>query len=145
MPRLRIALAAAVAALATAAVVAASGSAQSAPATMHLVSKSQPRIGFFPKGRPHAGDTVGFGDKISGDETGLDRGTCIVIGNGLLCTVEVQLSKGTLSVQGLVPERSRNHPMAIVGGTGAYDGARGTAFVTDVDDSTTKIDVALKG
>ncbi len=35
--------------------------------------------------------------------------------------------------------------MAIVGGTGAYDGARGSALVTDVDDSTTKIDVALKG
>src|SRR5215470_7363436 len=49
--------------------------------------------------RPRAGDTVGFGDKISGDETGVDRGTCIVIGRGLLCTVEVQLSKGTLSVQ----------------------------------------------
>jgi hypothetical protein len=144
MTRLRLALAAAVAALATAAVLAASGSAQSSPATMHLVSKSQKGIGFFPKGRPHAGDTVGFGDKISGDETGFDRGTCVVIGRGLLCTVEVQLSKGTLSAQGLVPERSHNHPIAIVGGTGAYDGARGTAFVTDVDDSTTTVDVALK-
>jgi hypothetical protein len=109
------------------------------------VSKSQPRVGFFPKGRPHAGDTVGFGDKLSGDETGLDRGTCIVIGRGLLCTVQVQLSKGTLSVQGLVPERSHNHPMAIVGGIGAYDGARGTALVTDVDERTTRVDVTLKG
>jgi hypothetical protein len=145
MTRLRLTLAAAVAALATAAVLATTGSAQSAPATLHLVSKSQPRVGFFPKGRPHAGDTVGFGDKISGDETGFDRGTCIVIGRGLLCTVEVQLSKGTLSVQGLVPERSHNHPMAIVGGTGAYDGARGTALVTDVDANTTTVDVALKG
>jgi hypothetical protein len=144
MTRFRLTLAAAVAALATAAVLAASGSAQSAPATLHLVSKSQPKIGFFPKGRPHAGDTVGFGDKITGDDTGFDRGTCVVIGRGLLCTVEVQLSKGTLSVQGLVPERSRNHPMAIVGGTGAYEGARGTALVTDVDDSTTTVDVSLR-
>ena len=47
-------------------------------------------------------------------------------------------------MQGLVPERSRNHPMAIVGGTGAYDGARGTALVTDVDANTTTVDVALK-
>jgi hypothetical protein len=144
MTRLRIILAAAVAALATAAVLAASGSAQSAPATMHLVSKSQPGVGFFPKGRPRPGDAVGFGDKISGDETGFDRGACTLIGRDLLCTVQVHLSKGTLSAQGLLPQRSHNNPVAIVGGTGAYDGARGTALVTDVDDSTTKIDVALK-
>jgi hypothetical protein len=144
MTRIRLTLAAGAAALATAAVLAASGSAQSAPATLHLVSKSQKGIGFFPKGRPRPGNMVGFGDKISGDETGFDRGTCVVIGRGLLCTVEVQLSKGTLSAQGLVPERSRNHPIAIIGGTGAYDGARGTALVTDVDDTTTTVDVTLK-
>jgi hypothetical protein len=143
MTRLRLTLAAGAAALATAAALAASGSAQTAPATMHLVSKTQTGIGFFPKGRPRSGDTVGFGDRISGDETGIDRGTCVVIGKGLLCTVQVQLSKGTLSVQGLVPERSHNNPMAIVGGTGAYDGARGTAFVTDVNDSTSDITVEL--
>jgi hypothetical protein len=144
MTRLRLALATGAAALATAAVLAASGSAQTAPTTLHLVSKSQKGIGFFPKGRPRQGDGVGFGDKISGDETGFDRGACTVIGKGLLCTVQVQLSKGTLSVQGLVPERSRNNPMAIIGGTGAYDGARGTALVTDVNETTTDIVVTLK-
>jgi hypothetical protein len=143
MTRIRLTLAAGTAALATAAVLAASGSAQSAPATLHLVSKSQKGIGFFPKGRPRPGDAVGFGDKVSGDDSGIDRGTCIVIGRGLLCTGQVQLSKGTLSVQGLVPERSRRHPMAIVGGTGAYDGASGTAFVTDVAGGST-VDVELK-
>jgi hypothetical protein len=142
--RLRLGLAAGAAAVATAAVLAASGSAQTTPTTLHLVSKSQKSMGFFPKGRPRPGDTLGFGDKISGDETGFDRVACTIIGKSLLCTGEVQLSKGTLSVQGLVPERSHNHPMAITGGTGAYDGARGTALVTDVDENTTRVDVTLK-
>jgi hypothetical protein len=143
MTRIRIALAAAVAALATAAVLAASGSAQTAPTTLHLVSKSQKGVGFFPKGRPHQGDAVGFGDKISGDDSGFDRAACTVVGQGIVCTIQVQLSKGTLSVQGMPPQRAKNTPMAIVGGTGAYNGARGTAFVTDVNDSTTDITVNL--
>src|SRR5262249_45621169 len=78
MTRLRLALAALAAAAATAAVLAASGSAQTAPIALHLVSKSQKGVGFFPKGRPHQGDAVGFGDKISGDETGFDRAACTV-------------------------------------------------------------------
>jgi hypothetical protein len=145
MTRLRITLAAAVAALATAAVLAASGSAQSASTTLHFVTKGQKGVGFFPKGAPRQGTRIGFGDKVTGDDQGRDRGACTLVGREMLCTIEVQLSKGTLSLQGLLPERSRNHPVAITGGTGAYDGARGTALVTDVDDSTTTIDVSLKG
>jgi hypothetical protein len=33
---------------------------------------------------------------------------------------------------------------AVTGGTGAYDGARGTALVTDVNSNTTNITAALK-
>jgi hypothetical protein len=33
--------------------------------------------------------------------------------------------------------------VAITGGTGAYDGARGTALVTDTSSSTTTVDVTL--
>jgi Dirigent-like protein len=121
-----------------------SGSAQ-APAgtTLHLVSKSQKNVGFFPSGRPHQGQHVGFGDTISGDDTGYDRGACTIVGQSLLCNVQVQLSKGTLSVQGIVPQRANNTPMAITGGTGAYDGARGTALVTDHANST-EITVTLR-
>jgi hypothetical protein len=124
--------------------VAGSGSAQ-APAgtTLHLVSKSQKNVGFFPSGRPHQGQHVGFGDTISGDDTGYDRGACTIVGQSLLCNVQVQLSKGTLSVQGIVPQRANNTPMAITGGTGAYDGARGTALVTDHANSA-DITVALR-
>jgi Dirigent-like protein len=56
----------------------------------------------------------------------------------------VQLSKGTLSVQGIAPQRAKNTPMAITGGTGAYDGARGTALVTDVNSTTTDITITLR-
>jgi Dirigent-like protein len=142
---IRLALAAIAAALVTAALVATAGSAQ-APAgtTLHLVAKSEKSVGFFPKHRPRGGDQVGFGDTISGDDTGYDRAACTVVGRSLLCTIQVQLSKGTLSVQGIAPQRSNNTPFAIVGGTGAYDGARGTALVTDVNSNTTNITAALK-
>jgi hypothetical protein len=142
---IRLTLAALAAALVTAALVAATGSAQ-APAgtTLHLVAKSQKSVGFFPKSRPHQGDHIGFGDTISGDDTGYDRAACTLVGRSLVCTIQVQLSKGTLSVQGIAPQRSNNTPFAVVGGTGAYDGARGTALVTDVDSRTTNITVNLK-
>jgi dirigent-like protein len=133
---IRLALAALAAALVTAALVAATGSAQSPGTTLHLVSKSQKSVGFFPSGRPRQGQHVGFGDTISGDDTGYDRGACTIVGQSLLCNVQVQLSKGTLSVQGIVPQRANNTPLAIIGGTGAYDGARGTALVTDHANST---------
>jgi Dirigent-like protein len=140
---IRRALAALAAALVTAALVAASGSAQSpGGTTLHLVSKSQKNVGFFPSGRPRQGQHVGFGDTISGDDTGYDRAACTIVGQSLLCNVQVQLSKGTLSVQGIVPQRANNTPMAIIGGTGAYDGARGTALVTD-HANTTDITVTL--
>ena len=61
----------------------------------------------------------------------------------MLCTIELKLAKGNLSAQGLLPEVSRNTPLAVTGGTGAYNGARGTALVTDVNQSTTDISVAL--
>ena len=136
-------LAAGAAALATTAVLAASGSAAAPPSTLHFVSTSQKHVGYFPKGAPHQGSRIGFGDRITGDDTGIDRAACTVIGRQLLCTIQVQLAKGTLSLQGLVPEHSHNTPIAVTGGTGAYDGARGTALVSDVNGHTTKVDVSL--
>jgi hypothetical protein len=142
--RLSLTLSATAAAVATAAVLATAGSAQTPPTTLHLVSTTQKNVGFFPKKAPRLGDRIGFGDKITGDDMGYDRAACTVVGrNALLCTVQVQLSKGTLSVQGLLPQKSVNNPIAITGGTGAYDGARGTALVTDVSKTQTKIDVNL--
>jgi hypothetical protein len=68
---------------------------------------------------------LGFGDKVKGDDTGIDRGVCTIIGKQSLCTVQVRLSRGDLSLQGFVPQRANHTPIAITGGAGAYDGAGG--------------------
>jgi hypothetical protein len=144
LTRLRLGLAAGAAALATATVLAASGSAQAPPSSLHFVSKTQKHVGFFPKHTLRQGDRLGFGSKISGDDTGFSLAVCTAIGRqGLLCTLQAQLSKGALTAQGLLPERAHDTPIAITGGTGAYDGARGTALVTDVNQHTTKFTVNL--
>ena len=134
----------AAAALATAALMAGAGSAQTPATSLHLVSTSQKGAGFMPKGAPHQGDRLGFGDRITGDDTGYDRGVCTVVGRPqILCTIQVQLSKGTLTAQGMLPERANRTPVAITGGTGAYNGARGTALATDHGNGETDIDVTL--
>ena len=134
----------AAAALATAALMAGAGAAQTPATALHFVSTSQKGTGFMPKGAPHLGDRVGFGDRISGDDTGYDRGVCTVVGRPQpLCTIQVQLSKGTLTVQGMLPERANKVPVAITGGTGAYNGARGTALVTDTSPTQTDVEITL--
>ena len=109
--------------------MAAAGSAQTPATTLHLVSTSQKGVGFLPKGAPHQGDRIGFGDtdhrrrhrhrprRVHRHRRGRSP-----------VHVQVQLSKGTLSVQGLLPAALAQHPVAITGGTGAYNGARGTAL-----------------
>jgi hypothetical protein len=139
--RVGVALSAVVAALIIAAVIASAGSAQP-PTTLHLVAKSQKGVGFSPNHKPHQGDRFGFGDKITGDDTGVDRGVCTLIGRKLLCNIQAHLSNGNLSLQGLVPTgRAKNLPIPVTGGTGDYDGARGTAHVTQVSQSKTRITV----
>ena len=148
MSRIAIALTAGVACIATVAVIATSGSAQGPALTsLHLVEKDQNSVGFGPDRKPRQGDRFGFGSTVTGDDTGVDRGVCTVIGTTqALCNVQERLAKGTLSAQGLVSlsGRSNKTPFAITGGTGAYDGARGTALVTDVNSTTTDIQITLR-
>jgi hypothetical protein len=138
----RTAITTGVAALATAAALATIGSAQSpAGTTLHLVSKPA-KGGFMPK-RIREGSRFGFVTRVSGDDSGSARDVCTAIGRKALCTLQVQLSKGTLSAQGIVPEHSHDNPVAIIGGTGAYNGARGTGLVTDVTSTKTRVEVQL--
>lgn len=138
--------------VATAAILAASGSAQEAPRSLRLTETVQRGVGFFPKHSPRQGTRFGFGGKISGDDSGFDRGVCTAIGNlrthnrsakVTLCTVQFELSRGTLSAQGMTPQQSHNTPIAITGGTGAYNGARGTAVITDVSQTKGQITITL--
>jgi hypothetical protein len=124
--------------------MAGAGSAQTPATSLHFVSTSQKNAGFMPKGAPHLGDRLGFGDRISGDDTGFDRGVCTIVGRPqILCTIQVQLSKGTLTVQGMLPQRANKTPVAVTGGTGAYNGARGTALVTDHANGQTDVEITL--
>jgi len=139
-----MALVAVLAAIGAAAIQATGGSAATTPKTLHLVAHSLKKVGFFPKHRPRQGDRFGFGEAISGDDTGFDRGVCTFIGGKALCDVQAQLSRGTLALQGFAPNKANNLPIAILGGTGDYDGATGTAFVTDVNKNTTDINITFK-
>jgi hypothetical protein len=136
------------AAVIAAAAFAASGSAQSPSTTsLHLISSTQPSVGFAPDHEPRPGNRFGTGDIIKGDDTGIDRVTCTVMSKrDALCTAVAKLSKGTLTADALVslrPGSAATH-YAITGGTGAYDGSRGTAVVTDVPGtSDAAIDITL--
>lgn len=148
MNRTTVTLAAAATALTTAAIVATSGSAQTPSSTsLHLRAANQRSVGFIPKHKPHQGDRLGFGATVTGDDTGLDRGVCTFIGAGdTLCTITFHLSRGTLTTEGLATGGPPNKtPFAITGGTGAYDGARGTAIVTVIrDPETTDFQITLR-
>ena len=138
-----LALVATLAALAAIAIQATGGSAAPAPKSLHLVATTVKKAGFFPKSKPHSGDRFGFGDRLAGDDTGFDRGICTFVGGKSLCNVQAQLSKGTLSLQGFVPQKANNTPIPIIGGTGAYDGAGGTAVITNVNKKTTDINITF--
>ena len=68
---------------------------------------------------------------------------CSLIGKRALCNVQLNLSRGRLSAQGLVPDETDHTPIPITGGTGAYDGASGTAFATQLSRTKTRFDVRL--
>jgi hypothetical protein len=142
-PRSMLALVAIVAAVGAIAIQATAGSAAPAPKSLHLVATSLNKVGFFPKGKPHNGDRFGFGDRITGDDTGFDRGVCTLVGGKSLCNVQAQLSKGSLSLQGFVPQKLSNTPIPILGGTGDYDGVSGTAVVTKVTKNSTDINITF--
>jgi hypothetical protein len=63
----------------------------------------------------------------------------------VLCTVQENLSGGTLTAQGVIVNGNVDKtPFAITGGTGRYDGARGTALATDRTPSTTDLQITLR-
>jgi hypothetical protein len=139
-----IALAAAAAVVVGATAIASPGPAQRSATTLRLVAKAQPGVGFAPEGQPQQGDRFGGGAKIGGDGTGFSRTVCTVIGQRALCNIQIVLSDGQLSVQGLTPQQADHTPLAIVGGTGAYRRARGTAIATQLSETRTRFVVRLR-
>jgi hypothetical protein len=125
------------------AALAAPGLAQSTPSTLHLVSTARPG-GFFAK-HPKPGARFGFVSSVAGDDAGTSTAVCTDVGGKLLCTLQLNLARGTITAQGVLPQKAHGTPVAITGGTGAYNGARGTALATDTSSTKTRIDISLLG
>jgi hypothetical protein len=139
-----IALSAAAGVIIGGAVSAGVGSAQGT-LSLDLFGTAQNRIGFADaRGVPRQGDRIGGGSRVTGDDSGISRSVCTRIGKGAICQVQLELSRGTISAQGLIPLAGADQtPISITGGTGAYDGARGTAIATDTAPGETRFDIAL--
>ena len=133
-----------IAAMALAGIIATAGGAKPAPRarTIHLTLVQTG--GFDSAGAPRPGFVHAFTDKITGDNgiTGHDVGLCTLITRSeLLCHSQVILTTGQLSFQGILHQHDHNTPGTIIGGTGAYNGARGTARITDVNPTTAKVTI----
>ena len=138
----------AVAAIALAGIIATSGAAKPSPRirTIHLTLVQTG--GYNSPGSPRPGFVHAFTDKVTADDGGKghDVGLCTLItGTELLCHSQVILSTGQLAYQGILHQHDHNTPGTVVGGTGAYNGARGTAHVTDVSPTITKVTISLVG
>jgi hypothetical protein len=77
------------------------------------------------------GNTLGFGNDLYGPgnkkKIGRDEGFCYRTnpGKSWECTWTNLLSDGRITVQGVFPDSLRDSRLAITGGTGAYQNARG--------------------
>jgi hypothetical protein len=85
-----------------------------------------------PAGRS-AGDVVVFTEKLfdaRGKQVGTDAATCTALfDQRALCNGVYILAKGQVMVQLVQPGPTGTYSQAIVGGSGAYSGARGTVTV----------------
>jgi hypothetical protein len=136
----------AVAAIALAGIIATSGGAKPSPRTRTIHLTLLQIGGYDSPGPPRPGFVHAFTDKVTGDDgsKGHDVGLCTLITKTeLLCHVQVILNTGQLAFQGILHQHDHNTPGTLLGGTGAYNGARGTAHTTDVNPTTTKVTVNL--
>jgi hypothetical protein len=142
--RTALALSAAAGAIIAAAAIASAVSAAGSHRTLRLLATAQQGVGFKPSGAPQQGDRIGGGSKITGDDKGVQRSVCTVIGTKALCNLQLVLSKGELTAQGLVPTRFDHSPIVITGGNGAYEGAQGTAYATQATSTKIRFTVKLR-
>jgi hypothetical protein len=146
MRRPSILATAVVAAIALAGIIAAASGAKPVPRTRTIHLTLVQIGGFDSPGAPRPGFVHAFTDKITGDNgiKGHDVGLCTLITRTeLLCHSQVVLTAGQLSFQGILHQDDHNTPGSIIGGTGAYNGARGTARITDVNPTTATVTINL--
>jgi len=151
-PRTQLALvvAAAAAALGVAGILSTTGSAQSAgaPRTLHFVATAYG--GFEPRGSFHDGTVFGFKERLKADDgtTGRDVAACTatdVRRKESLCHIVAIFPEGQLVFEVLHRESPKPIAVAVVGGIGAYAGARGSAVAKDISETKTDVTVNLVG
>jgi hypothetical protein len=102
--------------------------------------------GFFPPGPPKPGTRYGSLQTVTGDDgsTGTADVLCTYITTQTeFCNLQFTLTTGLLAVQGIARQPNDNEPFTVTGGTGAYAIARGTATVSDVNETTVRLTVKL--
>jgi hypothetical protein len=92
--------------------------------------------------RPRPGDEFIFRSKLlnaDGDRVGSINGICTIVLRGkVLCQATVRLPGGTLSATAVSTEEARVTHIAINGGTGRYDRARGQVTSTTTGPNTSR-------
>jgi hypothetical protein len=120
--------------LAAGIMVARTGGASSAshtPMTLHVIEHAvtDTTVDLGPKG-DSLGDEIAFGNPIfnaaNKKQVGHDQGNCVraIVGKTYECFWTVVLAGGQITVEGPFNDAS-DSVLAITGGTGAYEGARG--------------------
>jgi len=153
MRRLSLLIIAALAAAATALVLAVGGSAQGNPHTIQLVERTvqNTQVHNPPKGFSQ-GDEFVFRSKLtdtSGQRAGTDGGYCIFTKAARRspvaeCSASLFLSDGKISVSGGANLGGRKVLLPVVGGTGAYEGAQGTLLVEERKGNKSDLTVNLQ-
>jgi hypothetical protein len=134
-----------------AAVAAGSGlaGAQTAPKTLKLEAVEQGCGGVdVGKRGDSLGDETFCRATLRGDAAGRAHWDCVYLGTeprGEDCTAHAELPGGTLQMAGRLSHTSPASTWAVVGGTGAYAGARGTAEVRQLSATRTAVTVVLLG
>ena len=112
-------------------------------------------VDLAPKGEPNAGDHLVFSDDVywNGNKVGFLDGTCTftrvkATAGRFHCTATLTLPKGQITIQGAIRIPFGENflgpfYLAITGGTGAYDEARGQVRVRTVSDTVERITVML--
>jgi hypothetical protein len=108
--------------------------------TLHLTEESENERA-LDVGRDPA---LVFFSPISGDRAGEIAGLCLPAGDdGIGCIATYILEDGTITAQNIRGGEAQAISSAIIGGTGAYEGAWGTRTIPDPDSSEHTLELEL--
>ena len=128
---------------------ASSGGATSGVASLRFYERPGPTtiVDNTPKGKKAGrGDLVLFANPVfdrQGTQVGTDHGVCVVLNAGQSqCDATLVLPKGQIVTHGIEGTRT-SFEVAVLGGTGAYAGVRGTMTARPIKDGGSTISISL--